>query len=85
VLQLIGNTPIVRLGRVASGLDANVFAKCEFLNPSGSIKDRMALRMIEEAEKNGKLREGGVILDATSGNTGPALSFVGAVKGYKVK
>ena len=85
VLQLIGNTPIVRLGRVASGLDANVFAKCEFLNPSGSIKDRMALRMIEEAEKNGKLREGGVILDATSGNTGPALSFVGSVKGYKVK
>jgi cysteine synthase A len=84
-LQLVGNTPMVRLSKIASGLDANVFAKCEFLNPSGSIKDRMALRMIEEAERNGRLREGGVIVDATSGNTGPALSFVGSMKGYKVR
>jgi cysteine synthase len=84
-LDLIGNTPIVRLSRVASGLDANVYAKCEFLNPSGSIKDRMALRMVEEAERNGKLREGGLIVDATSGNTGPALSFVGSMKGYRVR
>jgi cysteine synthase len=84
-LELIGNTPLVRLSRVASGLAANVYAKCEFLNPSGSIKDRMALRMIEEAERSGKLREGGVVVDATSGNTGPALAFVGSVKGYKVK
>jgi cysteine synthase len=84
-LQLIGNTAMVRLSRVASGLDANVYAKCEFLNPSGSIKDRMALRMIQEAERNGKLREGGVIVDATSGNTGPALSFVGSMKGYRVR
>ena len=84
-LDLIGNTPIVRLGRVASDADANVYAKCEFLNPSGSIKDRMALRMIQEAERKGELRKGGTIVDATSGNTGPALSFVGAMKGYKVK
>ena len=84
-LDLIGNTPIVKLSRIASNLDANVYAKCEFLNPSGSIKDRMALRMIGEAEKNGKLRKGGLIVDATSGNTGPALSFVGSVKGYRVK
>jgi len=84
-LELIGNTPMVKLRRMASGIDANVYAKCEFLNPSGSIKDRMALRMIEEAERNGKLRQGGTIVDATSGNTGPALSFVGAMKGYKVK
>lgn len=84
-LELIGNTPMVRLRRVASDVDANVFAKCEFLNPSGSIKDRMALRMIEEAEKSGKLRKGGTIVDATSGNTGPALSFVGSVKGFKVR
>jgi cysteine synthase A len=76
---------MVRLSKVASALDANVYAKCEFLNPSGSIKDRMALRMIHEAEKNGKLREGGVVVDATSGNTGPALSFVGSMKGYKVR
>jgi cysteine synthase len=84
-LQLIGNTPMVRLSRVASGVDAHVYAKCEFLNPSGSIKDRMALRMIQEAERNGKLRAGGVIVEATSGNTGPALSFVGSVKGYRVR
>lgn len=84
-LDLIGNTPIVRLSRVASSLDANVYAKCEFLNPSGSIKDRMAVRMVLEAEKGGKLREGGLIVDATSGNTGPALSFVGSMKGYRVR
>jgi cysteine synthase len=84
-LDLIGNTPMVRLSRVVSGLDANVYAKCEFLNPSGSIKDRMALRMVEEAERNGRLGQGGVIVDATSGNTGPALSFVGSMKGYGVR
>jgi cysteine synthase len=76
---------MVRLSRVVSGLDANVYAKCEFLNPSGSIKDRMALRMVQGAERNGKLRVGGVIVDATSGNTGPALSFVGSMKGYRVR
>ncbi len=85
VLELIGNTPMVRLGRVASDVDANVYAKCEFLNPSGSIKDRMALRMVQEAERKEELRKGGTIVDATSGNTGPALSFVGSMKGYKVK
>jgi len=84
-LELIGNTPMVRLRRITSGIDANVYVKCEFVNPSGSIKDRMALRMIEEAERSGKLRKGGMIIDATSGNTGPALSFVGSVKGYRVR
>jgi cysteine synthase A len=84
-LELIGNTPLVRLRRMASDVGANVYAKCEFLNPSGSIKDRMALRMIQEAERKEELRKGGTIVDATSGNTGPALSFVGSMKGYKVK
>ena len=84
-LELIGNTPMVRLGRVATDVGANVYAKCEFLNPSGSIKDRMALRMVQEAERKEVLRKGGTIVDATSGNTGPALSFVGSLKGYKVK
>ena len=84
-LALIGNTPIVKLRRLTSSSDANVYVKCEFLNPSGSIKDRMALRMIEKAERNGKLQKEGTIVDATSGNTGPALSFVGAMKGHKVK
>lgn len=84
-LELIGNTPMVKLRRVASDVDANVYVKCEFLNPSGSIKDRMALRMVQEAERKQELRKGGTIVDATSGNTGPALSFVGSMKGYKVK
>ncbi len=84
-LSLIGNTPLKRLTRVTNGLEADVLVKCEYFNPSGSIKDRMALRMIEEAEKSGKLRKGGMIVDQTSGNTGPALSFVGNVKGYRVR
>ena len=58
ILQAIGNTPMVRLHKVTGGVDADILAKCEFLNPSGSLKDRIALRMIEEAEKAGKLREG---------------------------
>ena len=84
-LSLIGNTPLKRLTRVTDGVKANVLVKCEYFNPSGSIKDRMALRMIEEAEKEGKLKSGGTVIDQTSGNTGPALSFVGNVKGYKVR
>lgn len=84
ILELIGNTPLLKLRRVTAGLDVNVYVKCEYLNPSGSIKDRMALRMIEEAERKGALRRGGTIIEQTSGNTGPALAFVGGVKGYKV-
>ncbi len=85
VLKLIGDTPIVRLRRVTQGLDANVFVKCEYLNPSGSIKDRMALKMIEGAEEKGRLIKGGTILEMTSGNTGPALALVGSGKSYKVR
>jgi cysteine synthase A len=84
MLELIGNTPLLRLKRITKETKANIFVKCEFLNPSGSIKDRMALRMIEEAEKEGKLDSKTTIIDQTTGNTGPALSFVGGLKGYKV-
>jgi cysteine synthase len=73
------------LRKVTKGLDVDIFVKCEYLNPGGSIKDRMALCMIEEAEKSGQLRPGGTIVDQSTGNTGPALAFVGAVKGYKVQ
>ena len=83
-LKLIGDTPMVRLRRVTQGLDANVFVKCEYVNPSGSIKDRMAMKMIEGAEGKGRLRKRGTIVEMTSGNTGPALAFVGSVKGYRV-
>ncbi|MCJ7618972.1 MAG: cysteine synthase family protein [Anaerolineae bacterium] len=82
VLDLIGNTPLVRLNKVTAGLEAEVLAKLEYLNPSGSIKDRIALCMIENAEKRGDLEPGYRIVEASTGNTGIALSFVAAVKGY---
>lgn len=85
ILRQIGNTPLLKLTRVNETKDVDIYVKCEFLNPGGSIKDRMALRMVEEAEKSGKLSPGGTIIDQSSGNTGPALAFVGAVKGYEVQ
>lgn len=85
VLELIGNTPMVKLNRVTKGIDSEVFVKLEYLNPSGSIKDRIALEMITAAEKTGKLKSGYVIVESSTGNTGIALSFVGTMKGYKVE
>lgn len=85
ILGQIGNTPLLKLNRVVESQDVEIYVKCEFLNPGGSIKDRMALCMIEEAEKTGKLKPGGTIVDQSTGNTGPALAFVGAVKGYNVQ
>ena len=85
ILGHIGNTPILKLKRVNESPDVEIYVKCEFLNPGGSIKDRMALRMIEEAERRGDLKPGGTIVDQSTGNTGPALAFVGAVKGYPVQ
>lgn len=85
ILGQIGNTPLLKLRHVNETPDVAIYVKCEFLNPGGSIKDRMALKMIEAAEKSGKLKPGGTIVDQSTGNTGPALSFVGAVKGYNVQ
>jgi cysteine synthase A len=85
ILDDIGNTPLLRLNRVTDGLDAEIYVKCEFTNPGGSIKDRMAMSMIGEAQKRGDLGPGGTIVDQSTGNTGPALSFVGSVMGYDVK
>ena len=84
VLELIGNTPMVKLNRITKGLPADVLVKLEYLNPSGSLKDRIALEMIEQAEKAGDLKPGYTIVDASTGNTGIALSFVGVLKGYTV-
>ncbi len=83
VLQAIGNTPAVRLNRVTAGLKANVYAKLEMLNPGGSVKDRVAVQIIEDAERNGEIKPGGTIVEATSGNTGAGLAMVAALKGYK--
>lgn len=83
ILQCIGHTPLVKLNRVIENSDATVLVKCEFMNPSGSIKDRLALYVIEQAEKSGKLKKGGVIVENTSGNTGVGLAMVAATKGYR--
>ena len=84
ILDLIGNTPMVKLAKLAEKNSASVYAKLEMFNPGGSVKDRIALNMIEQAEKKGLLRPGSVIVEPTSGNTGIGLAIVGAVKGYKV-
>lgn len=82
IVNLIGNTPIVKLNRVVPEDAADVYVKLEFFNPGGSIKDRIALAMVEEAEKAGKLQAGGTIIEPTSGNTGVGLAMVAAAKGY---
>src|SRR3954447_1207807 len=83
ILETIGNTPHVRINRLF-GPDAEVWIKQERANPGGSIKDRIALAMVEDAERSGKLKRGGVIVEPTSGNTGIGLAMVAAVKGYKL-
>ena len=84
--ELIGNTPLVKLNRIAGEeeLYGEILAKVEFFNPLGSVKDRIALAMIEDAEHKGLLKPGSTIIEPTSGNTGIGLAFVGAVKGYNV-
>src|SRR5258706_13247680 len=83
VVDMIGNTPLVRLNRVSEGISATVLAKVEYLNPGGSVKDRIALRMVEEAEKSGALQPGGTIVEPTSGNTGVGLALVAQLRGNK--
>jgi cystathionine beta-synthase len=83
VVELIGNTPLVRLRNVAAGISATVLAKVEYFNPGGSVKDRIALRMVTEAEKAGLLKPGGTIVEPTSGNTGVGLALVAQLRGYR--
>jgi len=83
VLETIGNTPLVKLTNVARGIQATVLAKLEFFNPGGSVKDRIGIAIIEDAEKKGLLKPGGTIVEATSGNTGMGLAIAASVKGYK--
>lgn len=84
ILQAIGKTPIVRLNRIGKELPCELYAKCEFLNPGGSVKDRIGYAMVEAAEKSGQLKPGDVLIEPTSGNAGIGLALAAAVKGYQV-
>ncbi|MFA6989159.1 MAG: cystathionine beta-synthase [Candidatus Gastranaerophilaceae bacterium] len=83
VLEAIGHTPLIKLSKITKGLNVNIYAKVEYFNPGGSSKDRIALAMIEDAEKKGLLKPGGTIIEATAGNTGAGLALVAASKGYR--
>src|SRR5438552_2566926 len=83
ILSAIGGTPLVRLHKVADKGGATVLAKCEFMNPGGSIKDRMAVHILDKAEREGRLRPGATIVENTSGNTGVGIALVAAVRGYR--
>ena len=83
ILETIGNTPVVRINSIGIDLSCNIFAKCEFFNPGGSVKDRISWKMVEDAEKAGKIKPGDTLIEPTSGNTGQGLALAAAVKGYK--
>lgn len=84
IIESVGNTPLIKVNRTAADVDANIYLKCEFLNPLSSVKDRIGKAMIEAAERDGKLNKDTVVIEPTSGNTGIALAFVCAAKGYKL-
>ena len=82
--QLIGHTPLLELTHIEKGLGATILAKLEYFNPAGSVKDRIAKAMLDDAEKSGKLKKGAVIIEPTSGNTGIGLASVAAARGYRI-
>lgn len=84
ILETIGNTPMVKLNRIGSTLKCNLYAKCEFFNPGGSVKDRIGYRMVEDAEKAKRIKPGDTLIEPTSGNTGIGIALAGAIKGYRV-
>ena len=84
ILETIGNTPLIKLNKITDEIEATVLAKVEYFNPGNSVKDRMALKMVEDAEDDGRLKPDGTIVEGTSGNTGMGLALVAIVKGYKL-
>ena len=83
ILDTIGDTPVVKLNKIGIELDCDLFAKCEFFNPAGSVKDRIGWKMVEDAEKSGRIKPGDVLIEPTSGNTGQGIALAAAVKGYR--
>ncbi len=84
ILEVIGNTPMVKINKMSKDLQCNLYAKCEFFNPGGSVKDRIGYRMVMDAEKAGRIKPGDTLIEPTSGNTGIGIALAGAVRGYKV-
>src|SRR6201984_2455510 len=84
ILETMGSTPLIRLNRLTKGLEPEIFVKADYMNPGGSVKDRIGISMINDAERRGVLKPGGTIIEGTSGNTGIGLALVGAVRGYKL-
>ena len=84
ILDTVGKTPIIKLNKIGAKLNCHLFAKCEFFNPGGSLKDRIGVRMIEGAEKEGRIKPGDTLIEPSSGNTGIGLALAAAVKGYKL-
>ncbi len=84
ILEAIGRTPLVRINKIGKGLECTLWAKCEFMNPGGSVKDRIGYNMVVEAEKQGRIKPGDTLIEPTSGNTGIGIALAGAVKGYRV-
>jgi len=85
ILKVVGNTPVVKLNRIGADTGVELFVKCEYLNPAGSVKDRIAVRMVNGLEKAGRVTPGSTLIEPTSGNTGAGLAMVAAVKGYPLK
>ena len=83
ILDTIGSTPVVKLNKVGQNLGCELFAKCEFFNPGGSVKDRIGWRMVEDAERSGRIKPGDTLIEPTSGNTGQGMALAAAVKGYR--
>ena len=84
ILQVVGNTPVVRLNKIGADLPVELYGKCEFLNPGGSVKDRIAVRMVEGLEAAGRIDADSTLIEPTSGNTGAGLAMTSAVKGYRL-
>src|SRR5512139_367216 len=84
ILDAVGDTPMVRLSRIAKGIPCEVLAKCEFMNPGGSVKDRIGVRMLLDAERAGRIKPGDTLIEPTSGNTGIGIAMAAAVRGYRV-